>query len=377
MSEYQDTYQNQDTDEILRSACARLLTDCCTAQVREQSASGVWAGALWDALSDAGLVSAIEPRSEGGGLLDWETLATLIQLSGEFATPLPWVETLLAQRHFAMAGLEFPDGPLSIAPSVPAVPYPVLSRSPSGWLLDGHLSRVGWGRDANAIAVVARHQQGYALVRIDKGHCSGLFHNEAQDPRDRFVFSGAAVASDCVSLDYVPANSLLAEGALARSLLMVGAMSKVLDLTLQYSLDRVQFGKPISKFQAVQHLVAVQASHTAAATAAVMAAVFAAQQGPAAFEIAAAKTRASEAAGLAARTAHQVHGAMGITKEYPLHFWTRRLFAWRDEFGNETQWANALGKISLEAGGQGLWPLVCNAQQHSEKILQMMEVGAA
>ena len=371
MNEYQDTH------EILHSAGARLLADCCTPSVRQQSENGLWPGALWDVLSQAGLITAIEPESDGNGLLDWETLATLIQLAGEFATPVPWPETLLAQRHFALAGLKFPDGPLSIAPSSPAVSYPALTRSHSGWMLDCHLSRVGWGRDANAIAVVAQHSDGYALVRLDKGRCSGLFQNEAQEPRDQFVCSGLALSSDCVSVDYAPANSLLAEGALARSLQMVGAMKKVLDLTLQYSLDRVQFGRPIAKFQAVQHLVAVQASHTAAATAAAMAAVFAAQQGAAAFEIAAAKTRASEAAGLAARTAHQVHGAMGITKEYSLHFWTRRLFAWRDEFGNEAQWASALGRVSLEAGGQGLWPLVCSPQQQSDRILQMMEAGSA
>ena len=70
--------------------------------------------------------------------------------------------------------------------------------------------------------------------------------------------------------------------------------------------------------------------------------------------IAAAKLRTGEAASNGAAIAHQVHGAMGFTQEYPLHYATRRLWSWRDEFGNESYWAERLGAMLLARGGDAL-----------------------
>jgi acyl-CoA dehydrogenase len=359
----------EDTKAMLHEAGSRLLDDCCTPGEISSSETGTWPAGIWRGLQESGLINALDPQSQEQQLLDWPTLAVLFELSGEYATPVPWAETLLAQRHFEMAGLHYENGqPLTIAPVSLNHQAPRLTRNAQGWRLDGRLDRVPWGRNAHSMAIVAYFEGKSALVRLNQIPCNGLSFNEAHEPRDSFVLSGFELPSDAVSLDYSPENSLLCEAALARSLQMVGAMNKVLDLTLQFSKQRVQFGRPIAKFQAVQHLVAVQASHTAAASAAATAAVYAAQKGGAAFEIAAAKTRVSEAAGLSAKTAHQVHGAMGITKEYPLHFWTRRLLAWREEFGNEVQWAQALGEVVVRNGSKDFWALICDPSGHHDEI---------
>ncbi len=60
------------------------------------------------------------------------------------------------------------------------------------------------------------------------------------------------------------------------------------------------------------------------------------------FLIAIAKTRVGDAATLASEIAHQVHGAIGFTKDYSLQLSTRRLWSWRDEFGGDTEWAARL-----------------------------------
>jgi len=75
-------------------------------------------------------------------------------------------------------------------------------------------------------------------------------------------------------------------------------------------------------------------------------------------EVAIAKLRVGEAAGSGAAIAHQVHGAMGFTYEHSLHHATRRLWAWREEFGNETHWATVLGRMVAARGADALWPLV-------------------
>ena len=74
--------------------------------------------------------------------------------------------------------------------------------------------------------------------------------------------------------------------------------------------------------------------------------------------IATAKIRGGQAAGAGAGIAHQVHGAMGFTREYSLQHRTRRLWAWRDEFDPETTWAIDLGRHVAVSGGDALWATV-------------------
>jgi len=131
---------------------------------------------------------------------------------------------------------------------------------------------------------------------------------------------------------------------------------------VRYASERVQFGRPIGRFQAVQQNLAVLAGQAAAATAAAEAAIEATAQGFASHAIAAAKIRAGEAASLGAAIAHQVHGAIGFTQEYPLNRLTRRLWSWRDEFGNETHWARVLGGAVAAAGAERLWTGITGAE---------------
>jgi acyl-CoA dehydrogenase len=137
---------------------------------------------------------------------------------------------------------------------------------------------------------------------------------------------------------------------------MAGALDAALARSIQYANERVQFGKPIGKFQAVQQNLAVFAEEAAAVNCAAQAAARATDRGDAGFEIAAAKLRANMAAGIGISIAHQVHGAIGFTMEYGLHRWTRRLVAWASEFGSETYWAQNLGAKVAAGGADAFWP---------------------
>jgi len=156
---------------------------------------------------------------------------------------------------------------------------------------------------------------------------------------------------------------LEALGATLRAAQMAGAMRRVLALCVDYANIRNQFGRPIAKFQAIQHMIALIASETAAAEAAAGLALRAADAS--AFDVApgAAKVRAAMAASKVAALAHAVHGAIGVTDEYALHYLTRRLWQWRDEFGSERTWSERLGQAAVAAGATGLWDLVVTAGQ--------------
>ena len=149
-------------------------------------------------------------------------------------------------------------------------------------------------------------------------------------------------------------------GAFIRVAQSAGAMDAALAMSIDYTNTRQQFGKPLSKFQAVQQVLAVFATEAAAVNVAGAAAATALDRAngdaeAALFEIAAAKLRTNKAIGQATSIAHQVHGAIGFTKDYDLHLLTGPLLNWRSDYGNDAYWADVLGGIVANLGGAGLW----------------------
>jgi hypothetical protein len=142
---------------------------------------------------------------------------------------------------------------------------------------------------------------------------------------------------------------------LAATCQMAGAMSSALELTVQYARERQQFGKALSTFQAIQQQLAVFAEEVAATNMAAASACRARDRGPAHFEIAAAKLRANIAVGTVTSVAHQVHGAMGFTKEYKLQRLTKALWQWRSDYGNDRYWSEELGRIVAKQGADAFW----------------------
>jgi len=144
-------------------------------------------------------------------------------------------------------------------------------------------------------------------------------------------------------------------GAAMRAAQIAGALDAALALSVGYTRERKQFGKPLAAFQAIQQQLAVLTEEAAAANMAAAAAFRAQDRGEAAFECGCAKLRANIAAGIGAPIAHQVHGAMGFTQEYALQKFTKRLWAWRSEFGNDRHWASELGTRIAARGADNFW----------------------
>ncbi len=155
-------------------------------------------------------------------------------------------------------------------------------------------------------------------------------------------------------------------GAFLRVAQSAGALDAALAMSIEHTNTRVQFGKALSKQQAVQQNLAIFACEAAAVNVAGQAAArsldhssgpdFGASDfGDALFEIAAAKLRTNKAIGIGTSIAHQVHGAIGFTQEYGLHPLTRGLMQWRSEFGNDAYWADILGGMASGQGAAGLW----------------------
>ena len=336
---------------MLSDTVTRLFTDRMTTDLRESAEKGQWPAKLWQEVEEGGLTLTQIPEARGGGGGTWQDAYIVVAATGRFAVPLPIAETMVAAWLLAESGLDVPLGPLTVAP-VREGERLTLDKDGAGWRLSGTATRVPWGRSAGHVVVAAGDMialvpAGSATVEPDV--------NLALEPRDTLTWSGARVAA-AAPASRLPANALRLGGALVRSAQMAGGLEYLLAQTVQYVSERKQFGRPIGGFQAIQHQLALLAGHTAAAGIAAANAFRAADRGEAWFEVAAAKVRTGEAAGLGAGIAHQCHGAIGFTYEHALHFVTRRLWSWRAEFGAESHWAAELGRRAAERGADALWP---------------------
>ena len=292
--------------------------------------------------------------------VDWSDLYAVLRVAGRHAAPIPLAETMLAAWIASGARLDVSDQPMTVGP-VRAVDRLTLARDGNGWRLSGQASRLPWATNAARIVLLADGPDGEMAVALDgtSGAEVTSGRNMAGEPRDTLRFVALRVPGDAAAPAATNRAAFYRRGALARAVMMAGAMERALDIAVTYAGERKQFGRPIGKFQAVQQNLAVMAGQVAAAGAAADAGIEALSVDDAAkqeFMIAIAKTRVGDAATLASEIAHQVHGAIGFTKEYSLQLYTRRLWSWRDEFGGETDWAAKVGAYVCAGGSDALWP---------------------
>ncbi|MEP9368967.1 acyl-CoA dehydrogenase family protein [Xanthobacter sp. VNH20] len=362
--------EEDDFAAILLEQTDRLLTHHVTPACLKAADDGAFPVAAWDAVSEAGLPLALVSEEAGGAGLSAVTAGQIIRRTAYHALPAPLAETLIAQALWTCAGGDAVDGPVTLAASGGAALR--LSFKAEGAVLHGTLPSVPWGAQARFILLVAQDGDGAAhlvlLPHADRPVRTR--RNVANEPRDSLTLADVHVDADSIRplpAALADADGLMMFGAFIRAQQMVGAMERCLDLALTYANERKQFGKPIGRFQAVQHMLAEAAGQCAAAGAAAQLAASAWGGTHFPFAVAVAKARCGEAAGKVAEICHQVHGAMGFTHEHPLHFFTRRLWAWRDEFGREAHWQERIGRAVCGKGGDALWPMLvalrpCGAQ---------------
>lgn len=295
-------------------------------------------GENWTRIADAGFASLLVPEASGGFGGDWGDAFAVLRLAGQHHLALPIGEAIVATAALAMAGIDVPEGSTGLADGVTGMI--------SGSRFSGTLHRLPWGR--NLDHVVAGMEGRVVLLNCSAAAAVERGTNLAGEARDTLRFEAVAVQA-------VPGPDPRALGAFARVAQAAGALDAALAMAVEHVNARQQFGKPLSKLQAVQQNLAVAAVEAAAVNTAGQAAAFALDCGDAAIEIAAAKLRTNVAIGLTSGIVHQVHGAIGFTEEYPLHLLTRRLNAWRSEFGGDRHWADILGREVARAGSAGFW----------------------
>lgn len=268
---------------------------------------------LWRELGESGFLDALVSEASGGAGLSLSDVFPLILAAGEFAIPLPFAETMVARGLLDWSGVQGPDGAILLLAG-PSQIYP------------------GGAFASHALIDSAN---GQVLVEVS-GSGGDLF---ATGSTLRLAQDGTAIAMR-------DGPVALAAAAVA-SALMAGAMARILDMTLRYAGERQQFGRALGKFQAIQQQLAVLAEQVISAQVAARSA-FEGERFDL-IRVAAAKSRTSEAGTIVCDIAHAIHGAIGVTAEFDLQLYTRRLKQWQLAFGSESYWSERLGLARIAA----------------------------
>lgn len=320
-----------------------------------RSSEHAWPEEMWSRLEEAGFatVSIGEERGGSGGTL--ADALVLLQVAGRHACPLPLAETaVLAGWLLTEARISLPAVPLTVA----ADPSLQMERTGGSTVLRGVASGVPWGRTACIVAAAAA-DDGVDVTVLSPAECLIEEHvNVAGEPRDTVHFDVPIDEARVSRVGRVCLTELHTRGAMTRIAMIAGALMRVLELSMRHASDRVQFGRPLLKFQAIQHHLATMAGEVATVLAAAELVRDVAESPEREIAVAAAKARAGEAATKTAALAHQIHGAIGTTREHDLQLFTRRLLAWRDEYGSEFEWARVLGERALSSRTSELWSVL-------------------
>ncbi len=315
-------------DTLYADSVERLFSQISTPASIRAIESGQSTDAMWKEIEQSGFLDALLPESLEGAGLNLAQVFPMFLSAGRYAVPVPFAQTMLARAWLFAAGVTPPKGPISIAGlgvradkgtvDADALPFGRVS----AWVLADMDGDIALLPTAEASSVFS-------------GGPGSLSASLQWITRPGAGIAIAASKSARVGLDQLAAASYAA--------LIAGAAERVLAMTLDYANQRKQFGKPIGKFQAIQNQISVMAERTWASRMAAELACQSADWSPRFLMAALGKARCSEAAGLIADMAHAVHGAIGVTDEYDLHLYTRRLREWRLCAGAESYWASRIG----------------------------------
>lgn len=295
----------------------------------------------WTALGSLGLTLLTRPENVGGSGAGWPEAWSLHHAAARHGIQLPLGEHDLLGRWLAdQLGWETGDDVVSVG----------LSNS-SGTV------DVPWGVDVDSVLLIDARGERPIVSRLRSEELTWCV--EGRMPGSRRARVVPPAESRAVELDPALLRELHLRGAVLRSMQITGALEKCVEIAVEHAVVRVQFGRPLAAFQAVQAMLADAAAEVELARAATMAAVAALSLrddvSASAVPIAVAKSCTSHAVGPVTRRAHQILGAIGTTREHALHRFSMPPLGWRDEFGTGAEWDRELGETVSERGWTSVW----------------------
>jgi acyl-CoA dehydrogenase len=355
------TPELSDSAAALREGVERALSEFLTVDYwhRLESAGeeSAWDAELWQLITELAIPELLVEESLGGAEASLLEATGALEALGALAVPAPAAEVMIASWCASKAELALPATTVTLGPCMPQ-DHVTLTTNNRGIRLTADMRGIPFARHCSAIVLQGTLNGATvtcALPTDTKGVSLEPQSSLNGEARDRVIVDttlSTAQVSDAIAIDVLRASAAM------RSIQMSSALNASLNMCVDYVTERKQFGRPLAKFQAIQQQLAVMAALTTSAQVSARQAFVTLTDPTSPTAVAAAKIATGQAASQGTAIAHQVHGAMGFTAEYGLHRLSRRLWTWREEFGNETWWSRQLGDMSLNAGAGGLWDLL-------------------
>ncbi len=356
-----------ETQQMLKNSAREFLArECPHTLVRamEEDERG-YLPQLWQQIVDLGWTGLAFPEEYGGTGGSFLDLAVLLEEMGRALVPGPFFSTVAlggltvldagndAQKRDLLTRICQGQVFMTLAltePSATFQPWGIQTqarRDRGHYIINGTKLFVSDAHVSNVMVVAARTSQSedstdgvttFLVPTDSQGVRATPLRTLGSDKQCEVVFNNVRVPASGV-LGEVDRGWPIIEKALqrataARCAEMLGGAQAVLDMTVEYSKQRVQFGRPIGTFQAVQHHCANMATEVECCRYIVYQAAWRLAEGlPAATEVSMAKAWASGSYRRVCALAHQSHGAIGFTREHNLQLYTRRARAQEVAFG--------------------------------------------
>jgi acyl-CoA dehydrogenase len=341
--------ESQDDDAQLRQLVDDLGQRSYDAGLGQRGIPDRFDAELWRNLEGTGLARLTSTPDVGAGPHE---LAIALYGVARHAGAVPLAETdALAGWLGRQAGIELPSGPLTVA---------VADAETDGGRVTGTAHAVPWARACAAALLAVTTPAGLRVGvidvipgEVDEGH------NLAGEPRDSLAFD--VPADQLRAVEPALGAELIRRGAWARCVQTIGVLDAAAALSVAHTRRRVQFGRPLSAFQSVQQSLAGMAGEIERARAAAeLAVATAAEHGfdspHTDYAVSVAKVAIGRAVEPVTSVAHQLHGAIGVTREHPLWLFTLRAQSWAGDYGTTAHFARRLGRLVLAADDP--WSLV-------------------
>lgn len=304
------------------------------------------AGALtpiWSRIVDLDLDAVDVGEDFGGAGGTLADLAVVVDALGEAGVGVPIIESATARWVLARSGTRLAAKLPVVVTNTTIEPSRVITEVP-------------WGRSADLIVVYHRSRAAAAYnFYPSESVILSTGVNVAGEQRDVVDLSSA----DRIELPNAPEASVVdARLGLLWAAALTGAVRGAYRRTRDHVRSREQFGAPLIRIPAVASALATFRTQLLLAETAVTRALDATCSDGADPDLeaaAVARVVAAASATEAARLAHQLHGAIGITREGGLYRLTTKLWAWQDAITSQRIWARHLGEVALVRGEDDMW----------------------
>lgn len=354
--------------EMLKKMARDFLTDKCPKTLVKEIQAGEkgYSPELWQEMAGLGWMGLVLPEKYGGSAMSFLDLAVLLEEMGRAALPGPFISSVVtgalpilefgtdAQKQAYLPGISEGRTIFTLALSEHGGGFDAGSISvkattdKDGFVINGTKLFVPDANVADYLLCVARTdekapaEKGLTIFIVDAKSpdiTKTVLRTIGNDKLCEVVFKGVRVPKEDVlgklNQGWEVVQKMMDRAAVAKSCIILGSLQQMLEMTVQYAKDRVQYDHPIGSFQVIQHYCANMATDVDGLRFATYQAAWKLSEGlPCRQEVAITKTWANEAYLRVSTLAHQIHGAIGVTIDHDLQFYTRQGAAAALSFGS-------------------------------------------